>query len=650
MSNLTRAMMMGAAGTASDPTYVDDVFSTFLPPTATSDQPLNIDNGIDLAGEGGLVWLKRRNGTPGTFTQHVLFDSERNANNGLLLPSTGGESILNGPPYSNSFDSDGFTWGAENNFHPTGADYASWTFRKAPGFFDIVTYSGDSNDQVLNHSLGSIPGCIIIKAYSAVNPATATGDWSVYHRGLTNAGANYSIKLNDPGGEVNMGGLVATDSTFTLYDTTAVNTTGVTYVAYIFAHDDAQFGTGGDESIIKCGSFTGGGAGGYTESVGFEPQWLLAKRSDGPADWFLIDNMRGFYPPDTDSANLRPNTNNDENTGSFHLTSDGFHYSSSSLSYIYIAIRRPNKPITSGTEVFKAIIGSDANAMSTGFTVDMNWWGPPVTSVWNLASIDRFRNRNLLVTSNADPDSNQLSQDPFDTNDGVNARSFHYNAGGINYFFRRAPGFFDMICYKGTNSARAQKHNLEAVPEFIIFKNRDDSASGVTYWTCWHKDLTETNPYIFLNQDSAEGDFGGNWFGAPSSTDFYLGNVVSTSYYNSLSINYVAYLFATLNGVSKVGSYDGNTGNAINVDCGFLAGARFVLIKRINNGAGSWYVYDTVRGIASGDDPYLLLDTTAAWVTNTDYIDPLDSGFTVTSSAPVGLSETGSKYLFLAIA
>jgi hypothetical protein len=110
----------------------------------------------------------------------------------------------------------------------------------------------------------------------------------------------------------------------------------------------------------------------------------------------------------------------------------------------------------------------------------------------------------------------------------------------------------------------------------------------------------------------------------------------------------IAYLFATLPGISKVGSYTG-TGNAINVDCGFSAGARFILIKRTDS-TGDWYVYDSARGIASGNDPYLLLNSSAAEVTNTDYIDPLSSGFTVTSSAPVGMNASGGTYLFLAIA
>ena len=65
---------------------------------------------------------------------------------------------------------------------------------------------------------------------------------------------------------------------------------------------------------------------------------------------------------------------------------------------------------------------------------------------------------------------------------------------------------------------------------------------------------------------------------------------------------------------------------------------------------GGWYVYDSARGIVAGNDPYKLLNSSAAQVTNTDYIDPLSSGFTVTSSASAELNASGGNYIFLAIA
>ena len=110
----------------------------------------------------------------------------------------------------------------------------------------------------------------------------------------------------------------------------------------------------------------------------------------------------------------------------------------------------------------------------------------------------------------------------------------------------------------------------------------------------------------------------------------------------------VAYLFATLAGVSKVGSYTGN-GTTQTINCGFTAGARFVMIKRTDS-TGDWYVWDSARGIVAGDDPYLLLNSTAAEVTNTDYVDTAASGFEISSTAPAAINANGGSFIFLAIA
>jgi hypothetical protein len=117
---------------------------------------------------------------------------------------------------------------------------------------------------------------------------------------------------------------------------------------------------------------------------------------------------------------------------------------------------------------------------------------------------------------------------------------------------------------------------------------------------------------------------------------------------NNSGIIFVAYLFATCPGVSKVGSYTG-TGALQTVNCGFTSGARFVLIRRLQSG-NDWYVYDSARGISSGNDPYLFLNGTAAEDTGTNYVDTTSVGFQVTAAAPAALNASGGTYIFLAIA
>ena len=52
----------------------------------------------------------------------------------------------------------------------------------------------------------------------------------------------------------------------------------------------------------------------------------------------------------------------------------------------------------------------------------------------------------------------------------------------------------------------------------------------------------------------------------------------------------------------------------------------------------------------SGNDPYIRLDTNGAQDTTTDYIDPLNAGFTVNGSSSAQVNASGGTYLFLAIA
>jgi hypothetical protein len=157
----------------------------------------------------------------------------------------------------------------------------------------------------------------------------------------------------------------------------------------------------------------------------------------------------------------------------------------------------------------------------------------------------------------------------------------------------------------------------------------------------FHKDVWDAtnNYYLRLNSSAQASASDGSIF--PSDVTDTQFTVSERWEVNQSGVGYIAYLFASLPGISKVGSasHSGTT----NVDCGFTSGARFVLMKR-TDASGDWYVWDSVRGIVSGNDPYLLLNSSAAEVTSTDYIDPLSSGFTITSSL------TSGDYIFYAIA
>ena len=206
--------------------------------------------------------------------------------------------------------------------------------------------------------------------------------------------------------------------------------------------------------------------------------------------------------------------------------------------------------------------------------------------------------------------------------------------------FKRAPGFMDVVAYTGTGVAKTEAHNLGVVPELMIVKTRSNAVGWAV--SCGEVGYTNGGRLELNGQFGSEPN---RVTGTPTTTTFSIG---TDAYVNVSARTYIAYLFATLAGVSKVGSYTGTAAD-LNVDCGFTTGARFVLIKRTDS-TGDWYVWDSVRGITAGNDPYLLLNSTAAEVTGTDYVDADPAGFTVTSTAPAALNASGGTYIFLAIA
>jgi hypothetical protein len=173
----------------------------------------------------------------------------------------------------------------------------------------------------------------------------------------------------------------------------------------------------------------------------------------------------------------------------------------------------------------------------------------------------------------------------------------------------------------------------------MLVKRRDSTST----WYVYASPLGSTQSLALSSTDAAVVGSSAWADTDPTSTTFKV-----ASYISVLGGTYVAYLFATCPGVSKVGSYTG-TGTTQTINCGFTAGARFVLIKRTDS-TGDWYVWDSARGIVAGNDPYLLLNSTAAEVTNTDYVDTAATGFEITSTAPAAINASGGTFIFLAIA
>jgi len=203
----------------------------------------------------------------------------------------------------------------------------------------------------------------------------------------------------------------------------------------------------------------------------------------------------------------------------------------------------------------------------------------------------------------------------------------------------------------GTGAVKSITHNLGVAPELIIAKCRSTGGSAGYGWISYCSYLNGgTNPeryYIYLNRTSGAGgpdtDAWGNT--APTSSQFTVGPYTDNG---ASGATYVAYLFASCAGVSKCTAFTG-TGTLQTINCGFTSGSRFVLIKR-TDAAGDWYVWDSARGLSSSTDPYLLLNSTAAEVTSTNWVDTTSTGFQVTAASGNNVNINGASYIALAIA
>lgn len=626
---------------SSDVNYIDDVFSTWLYKGNGSTQ--SITNGINLSGKGGLVWIKNRSSA----VNHALTDTVRGADNKIVSNNTAAQTSGG----VSAFNANGFTTVSEVS---TNIPYVSWTFRDQSKFFDVVTYTGTGANRTIAHNLGSVPGCIIIKRTDAIE------DWQVYHRSLANT--QYMVLSETFAaltGATKWNSTTPTNTVFSLGTSTGVNASGGTYVAYLFAHNAGGFGLTGTDNVVSCGSFTTDGTGAAGNiTLGYEAQWILIKRSDGVGGWNIIDTMRGSSL--TSYNYLSPNTSGVESNSTsagqgIFPTATGFfvgtNFPAASATYIYIAIRRPMKVPTLGTSVFNptATTATTGTVITTSFPVDSQIIQYRTPAGGNILWQDRLRGVNTNTTENNNPiltsndtsaESNTFSTTRYWDNTGYQISANLTGQNRIYWNFRRAPGFFDEVCYTGTGSATTFNHNLAVVPELMIVKGRNASSGWIVYFSGWsdgRRLVLQADIALVSATSSIWNDT------APTATQFTVGTSLSTS-----GNTYINYLFATCPGVSKVGSYTG-TGALQTVACGFTSGARFVLIKRTNS-TGDWYVWDSARGISSGTDPYLLLNSTAAEVTATNYVDTDTTGFKVTAAAPAALNASGGNYIFLAIA
>ena len=423
------------------------------------------------------------------------------------------------------------------------------------------------------------------------------------------------------------------------------------------------FGDSGDQNLIKCGSYVGNGNNNGPEVyLGWEPSLLMIRTMGASAtgNWVMIDNMRGaddekqeLMSANTDNGDFYYDVAKFTSTG-FKLIRDDFSGTNGDgKTILYIAIRRPDgyvsKPPELGTSVFGLTTGagSTANpAFIPNFVVDFNTLRKPGESGQDWQTSARLIGPKVLDINNTDAESGHGDY-VWNSSVGVFKDA---NSDYQAWSWKRGQSF-DVVTYTGDGvSGRQIPHSLNKVPEMMWVKRRTSGSGGMS-WLVYHKGLDGgTNPqthYLLLNSTAAEGDEDTIWNDtAPTSTHFTLGGSTNVNRNDS---THIAMLFASVDGISKVGSYTG-TGNALSVTTGFQP--RFLIIKNASSGTGDshWWVVDTTRGWGSGDDNCLRLDVNNAAVTGMNLGAPTSTGFDMPANSgnSTAYNKSGDVYIYYA--
>ena len=289
----------------------------------TGNASTNAITGVGLAPD--FVWAKDR-----ASNYHGLWDVVRGTNK-VLYSNTDTAETESATTGLASFDSDGFTLGANSTWNDTSHSCVAWSWKagtansgdtsgsgtvktyesstSATSGFSIIKYVGNGTSGIeIPHHLGVAPEFLIVKRLDAVV------DWHAWQIGM---GADKYIWLNESNpmyGSVNYFKAVSS-TTFTLGSDSSINTDDADFVCYAFA---------GIDGYSKLGSYEGNAnADGSFVYTGFRPAFLIIKNIDATANWHMYDDKRPDYNV-VDEA-LFPNLNDAEDSEiDLDIVSNGF--------------------------------------------------------------------------------------------------------------------------------------------------------------------------------------------------------------------------------------------------------------------------------------------------------------------------------------
>ncbi|PSR08340.1 MAG: hypothetical protein C7M88_10195 [Candidatus Arcticimaribacter sp.] len=293
-----------------------------------------------------LTWIKARNQT----YDHHLFDVIRGPLNRISSNSTSAESSMTNS--LTAFNTDGFTLGDTAQVNLNNGEFVAWnwdmggtTASNTSGSItssvrantaygqSIVSYTGTGSAATIGHGLASAPEFWLVKNRSVVK------NWAV---GTTQIPATNWMQLEQTGGSDS--GTTVWNSTYpstssiNIGTATVTNASGQDYIAYCW-HSVTGYS--------KFGSYSGNGSStGPVVTTGFNPAFVMIKRSSSTGGWIMLDNTRSAGPnpinhklqaDDSGAEDVDTSWNISFLSNGFQLGSNHVWMNASGSTYIYAA-------------------------------------------------------------------------------------------------------------------------------------------------------------------------------------------------------------------------------------------------------------------------------------------------------------------------
>ena len=583
-----------------------------------------------------FVWFKERGGA----NSHQLYDTIRTDHEALFSNTNDDEYDYSSHPSGDlapTITSTGFTTPAvvNNGINNSSNNYVAWAWKAASSNttnndgtiastvrasqetgFSIVTYSPNNTvGMSIGHGLSKAPSLVITKRLDTDQ------DWGVYNNVSTGNATTNWLSLNDSDAYGSGNYMNIKSSTLELPATGAFwSSSSSNQVAYCFANVDGY---------QRIGSYAGNGLStGPSVFTGFEPAWVIIKRTDTGDNWIVYDNKR--------NTALFPNLTSNELSGYNNLikfVSNGFtvnttdgSLNNSSGNYIFLAIAaNPDTTAPTKANSFETVLYSGDNNSSTGQQVTVGF-KPDFTWIKqrNISGV-----RHLLTDSITGPSVYTGAGYTHHTNETFSSNTYgeftsfddngftvkywsgsqYFNTTGKNYVAwnwkaldhdrnlaainndgtiptlvsANPEAGFSVIQYNngGSFNQFGVGHGLTSAPQIVFQK----SLSATGDWYVITTAIDGSVDYLKLNTSDQKADMPSTY------VNFQLGNNNFSNWWSASNV--INYCWHSVAGYSKIDKYSGSGSSGKEVALDF--NPSFVLIKRTNASTG-WVIIDDQRG------------------------------------------------------